>query len=82
MAEFFIMYTYRKKGVGRQLAFKMFDLFHGKWRVKRYPHSKDSVIFWDRVIDEYTQGKYILKEAHPDVIYDDGTPADIFYFEN
>jgi hypothetical protein len=60
----------------------MFDLFHGKWQVKRHPHSKDSVIFWDRVIDEYTHGKYILKEAHPDVIYDDGTPADIFYFEN
>lgn len=55
MAEFFIMYKYRRRGVGRQLAFKMFDMCRGKWQVKRHPHSIDSVNFWNKIIDEYTK---------------------------
>ena len=82
MAEFFIMYKYRKQGLGRKLAFYMFDLCHGKWQVKRHPHSTDAVIFWNKIIDEYTNGNYKLIEGHPNIIYDDGTPADMFYFEN
>ena len=35
-------------------------------------------------IDEYTGGKYRLVESYPnkEVDYDDGTPADVFFFEN
>ena len=35
-------------------------------------------------IHEYTSGNYRLVESYPnkDVDYEDGTPADVFFFEN
>lgn len=52
--------------------------------LKRHPHNIGSVHFWNKVIDEYTGGNYELIEAYPnkEVDYDDGTPADVFLFEN
>ena len=66
------------------VAFKIFDLHHGKWQLKRHPHNIASVKFWNNVIDEYTSGNYRLVESYPnkDVDYEDGTPADVFFFEN
>ena len=32
LAEFFVMYKYRGRGVGRSAAFQVFDRFPGKWR--------------------------------------------------
>ena len=59
-------------------------MHHGKWQLKRHPHNIGSVKFWNKVIDEYTGGKYRLVERYPnkEVDYDDGTPADVFFFEN
>lgn len=43
-----------------------------------------SVHFWNNVIDEYTSGNYRLVEhySNEEVNYEDGTPADVFFFEN
>ena len=84
LSEFFIMHKYRRKGYGKKAAFKVFDLHHGKWQLKRHPHNEASVKFWNNVIDEYTKGNYRLIESYPnkEVDYDDGTPADVFFFEN
>ena len=84
LSEFFIMHKYRRKGYGKKAAFKVFDLHHGKWQLKRHPHNVASVKFWNNVIDEYTKGNYSLIESYPnkEVDYDDGTPADVFFFEN
>lgn len=54
----------------------------GKWQLKRHPANLDSVHFWDKVISEYTQGRYELIKAYPGTEYDDGTLADVFFFEN
>ena len=84
LSEFFIMHKYRRNGYGKEAVFKVLDLHHGKWQLKRHPHNIGSVIFWNKVIDEYTEGKYRLVESYPnkEVDYDDGTPADVFFFEN
>lgn len=82
MAEFCILYKYRRRGVGKEVAFKIFDMHRGKWQLKRHPHNIPSVHFWNKVINEYTNGKYVLKSSHPDIAYDDGTAADVFYFNN
>ena len=81
LAEFFVMYRYRRCGVGKYAAQKIFDMFNGRWQLKRHPKNIGSVYFWNTVISEYTGDKYELVKYHPDTEYDDGTLGDIFFFE-
>lgn len=82
ISEFFVMYKYRRSGVGKQAFFKVLNLHKGTWQLKRHPKNKTSVYFWNKVIAEYTKGNYELIESCPDTEYDDGTPADVFFFES
>ena len=66
MSEFFIMYKYRRSGVGKYTAYQMFDMFKGKWQVKRHVKNKGAAVFWENVIKEYTKGNYWLKESYDD----------------
>ena len=82
MAEFFIMFKYRKSGIGRSVATTIFDKFHGKWELKRHPHNIASVQVWDKIVSEYTHGNFEIIKSCPNVVYHDGTCADILAFEN
>ncbi len=82
IAEFFVMYKYRRRGVGKIAAFKAFDMFRGSWQLKRHPKNVPSVHFWNRMIDEYTGGNYRLIEGCPNTEYGDGTLADVFLFNS
>lgn len=82
MAEFFVMYKYRRNGVGKYAAMRVFDMFHGKWQLKRHPKNTASVCFWDRAVSEYTHGNFELIKSYPGTEYDDGTLGDIFFFDN
>lgn len=82
LAEFFVMYKYRKLGIGKYVATKIFDMFHGKWQLKRHPKNIASVYFWNSVISEYTNGKYELLQSYENTEYDDGTLADVFVFNS
>lgn len=81
LSEFFVMYKYRRCGVGKYAAIKVFDMFHGKWQLKRHPKNIGSVHFWNNVVNEYTKGNFKLVESYPDSEYADGTLGDIFFFE-
>ena len=84
LSEFFIMNKYRRKGYGKEAVFQVLNMHHGKWQLKRHPHNIGSVHFWNNVIAEYTKGNFRLVEKYPnkEVVYDDGTLADVFFFEN
>ncbi|OPZ83258.1 MAG: hypothetical protein BWY74_04488 [Firmicutes bacterium ADurb.Bin419] len=82
LAEFFVMYKYRRKGVGKKAFSMVADLHKGKWQLKRHPKNKVSVYFWDKAVSEYTKGKYELITSYPNTEYDDGTLGDIFFFDN
>lgn len=84
LSEFFVMHKYRRCGVGRQAVFRVLDKHHGKWQLKCHPHNIASVKFWNTVINEYTGGKFRVVENYPnkEVAYGDGTPANVFFFEN
>ncbi len=84
LSEFFILHKYRRCGIGKEAAFKVFDLHRGSWQLKRHPHNTGSVFFWNKVIHEYTGGNYRLVQNYPNpkVNYEDGTPADVFFFNN
>ncbi len=80
MAEFFVMHKYRRCGLGKWAAFQLFDKFPGTWYFKRHPGNIPSVYFWDRVVAEYTNGNFRLDRGRKDLSYEDGTPADAFFF--
>lgn len=80
MAEFFVMYKYRRCGLGTWAVKRLFDRFQGTWQLKRHPGNLPAVGFWNRVIGDYTGGGFRL-EVRPDIAYDDGTPADLFLFD-
>ena len=84
LSEFFILYKYRRCGCGREAVRQVLDRHHGRWQLKCHPHNVASVHFWNKVIAEYTGGEYRLVEGYPnaEVDYEDGTPANVFFFEN
>jgi len=82
LSEFFVMYKYRRTGVGRQAFFMALDRHRGRWQLKMHPGNTASVSFWRTVINEYTHGKYELVQGYPGSEYDDGTPGDVFFFDN
>ena len=81
MSEFFVMHKYRTAGIGRYATKIIFDMFHGKWELKRHPKNTAAVYFWDKIIDEYTNGKFELIKSCQEVVYQDETFADLFFFE-
>lgn len=82
LAEFFVMYKYRRLGVGRRAVFQLFDEHKGRWQLKRHPKNLASARFWDRVINDYTDGSFELVIAYPDTEYDDGSLGDVYFFSS
>ena len=58
MDEFFVMRKYRRQGVGREVAHRLFDRFPGRWEVREMAQNLPAQDFWRRIIGEYTNGKY------------------------
>ncbi len=83
MSEFFILYPYRRGGVGREAARLLFDRHRGRWQLKYHPHNTASVRFWNQVVGAYTGGSFTRLESYPnpETFYPDGTPADVLLFD-
>lgn len=62
MAQFFVVSKFQRKGLGREIAFKIFDQFQGLWEVRQIPENKGAIDFWEKVIDRYTGGKFSKDE--------------------
>lgn len=62
MAEFFIMRKFRRRGIGRQVAKKIFTRFPGRWEIAQLEANRPAQEFWRKVIDEYTDG--LFKEVY------------------
>ena len=58
IAEFFILKKYRRTGIGKAIAIKVFNLHKGQWEVFQKESNKPAQIFWKKVIEEYTKGQY------------------------
>ncbi len=48
------MKRYRRKGIGKVMAFHIFDKFRGTWEIQQIPNNKDAISFWRNVVREYT----------------------------
>ena len=62
IAEMFILRKFRRRGVGRAVARRVFDMFPGRWRVQEAEPNTVAQVFWRSVIAEYTRGHF--EEAH------------------
>lgn len=58
LPEFYIKPGFRKKGIGKMSAKKVFDLFPGKWEVRELESNVLAQKFWRNVIAEYTDNNY------------------------
>ena len=63
VSEFFVMRKYRHKGIGRKVAFQVFEKFPGKWEVIQHEHNLPSIRFWKKVIHEYTGGNFRVEKT-------------------
>ena len=56
--EFFVLRKFRRRGVGRQVAVKLFDRYPGNWIVEQLVENLPALRFWQTVVNEYTGGQY------------------------
>lgn len=59
MAEFFVLRSFRRIGIGRAAAHTIFDLYTGTWEVTELPRNNRALLFWRAVISEHTNGNFI-----------------------
>jgi predicted acetyltransferase len=58
IAEFFVMRKYRRQGIGKRVAWQVFDRFPGHWVVEEMRENLPAQRFWRKIIGEYTGGKF------------------------
>ncbi|MEL6133117.1 MAG: GNAT family N-acetyltransferase [Bacteroidota bacterium] len=58
IAEFFIMPKYRRKGIGIEVAHRIFRMFPGWWEVSAFPVNQPALHFWQHTINRYTDGQF------------------------
>jgi predicted acetyltransferase len=50
MAEFFVMRKYRRTGIGREAARRVFAMFPGPWQVRQLHGNDAAIAFWRAVV--------------------------------
>ena len=79
IAEFFVMYKYKKLGVGTYSINTILNKFKGKWQITYAQKNKPAVNFWNKIINNYTKGNFQKIENYKK--YDDGNIRDVLIFE-
>jgi predicted acetyltransferase len=81
MSEFFIMYKYRKMGIGTYAAKYILNRFKGKWQIMYHPKNIISKTFWNKIVKEQTNGEYEIIKDNNEVKYEDGTIGEVLVFK-
>lgn len=63
IAEFLVLPKYRRKKIGKKVAFELFNKYPGNWEVKPATNSEKAYMFWKNVIEEYTNKKYRFEDG-------------------
>lgn len=58
IAEFYVKKEYRNKGIGKTAAYKVFNMFPGKWEIREREKNIMAYKFWNKVIGEYTNQSF------------------------
>lgn len=54
LADFFVLRKYRKMGVGKQVAYSLFDQFSGSWEIPQTKSNVPAQNFWEKIVSLYT----------------------------
>lgn len=77
LTEFFVLRKYRKQGVGKQVAFEVFNRLPPKWEVRVMQANLPAQAFWRKVIADYTRGAF-----HETVLDNEDWTGPVFSFDN
>ena len=57
VAEFLILPNYRRNHIGKRVAFDIFNMLKGNWKVEPIENSEEAYHFWKKTIEDYTDNK-------------------------
>jgi predicted acetyltransferase len=77
--EFFVMYKYKKLGIGTYVIKYIFNKYKGKWQITYAQKNKPANNFWNKIVKNYTNGNYEKIEDHKK--YNDGIIRDKLVFD-
>jgi predicted acetyltransferase len=77
IAEFFVMRGYRRRGMGTQIAHKVWKHFPGAWEVRVMQSNAAAFHFWRHAIAKFTDAT-----VSPQSIEKDGVTWQLFSFES
>jgi predicted acetyltransferase len=77
MAEFFVVRGCRRRGVGTEIARRVWNQFPGKWEVRVMEANRAAHRFWERAIAHYVGG-----EIAPVALQKDGEMWQVYSFES
>ena len=78
VAEFFVAYPYRRRGVGSAAMAEVFARYPGHWQIGYHPKNLGSAAFWRRAAEKAASGP--VEAVTGDQPYKDGSPAQVLCF--
>ncbi len=79
LSEFYIAKEYRRLGLGKDAATRLFTTLKGKWELSVHPRNLTSIRFWDSVLENLCPNKYNVFKGISGVF--DSVDANIYTFE-
>lgn len=58
IAEFFVIPTYRKNGIGQKFAIEIFKKYPGNWQVRQIDGAHKATDFWRKTIRAFTNNNF------------------------
>jgi predicted acetyltransferase len=77
VAEFFVLRSFRRRGIGAQVAHQVWERFPGTWEVRVMEANVSALHFWEHTIATFTG-----KPANTIPVEHDGEPWKLFSFES
>lgn len=77
VAEFFVAYPYRRRGVGSAAMAEVFARYPGDWQIMYHPKNHGSASFWRGAAEKAASTGV---EAAACGLYEDGSPAQVLCF--
>ena len=82
IGEFFVLRKYQQRGVGAASAAWLFDAHPGLWLVRVLDANTRACRFWEKVIADYTQGRFTRTSEQHHCPHSGTWPMHFFRFES
>ena len=59
MCEFYVVPYFRKNGIGKNFAHKLWQMYPGNWEIKQIIQAQYATLFWRKTISQYNDTTYV-----------------------